>query len=371
MPWKLRTSASTVPIVIVNVSEYRCDALIIPKTGDLQVIRLDKLEKHHVDDDLLKLIEMLPLSDRGKFERMLDRLWRTIGEPVLRALEKFGIASRFLDPPHVRWCLTGRLAFLPIHAACPADGKGKEGMLDYVVSSYIPTLSTILRTQASQTKPTNNNNYPRVLAIRHSEDQRAPLPWAKIEIENLRKHAGSHPIYELSENEAVSEAVLREIRTSDWVHFACHGKQDVASPMESALILHDGHMPVSRIAAEVTSTGEFAMLLACETAMGSPALSDEAIHVAAGLHFAGFRGAVATMWSIRDDLGTQVADSVYGIMFGRRRQGEGLGQETSVRPAADTAPYALRETLLKLRDGELTKKRVKAREWAPFIHYGL
>ena len=39
-----------------------------------------------------------------------------------------------------------------------------------------------------------------------------------------------------------------------------------------------------------------AFLSACETAMGADELSDEAMHLAASLLFAGFRGVVATMW---------------------------------------------------------------------------
>lgn len=41
---------------------------------------------------------------------------------------------------------------------------------------------------------------------------------------------------------------------------------------------------------------ELAFLCACETAKGDSNVPDEALHVAATMIFAGFRGAVGTMW---------------------------------------------------------------------------
>ena len=45
---------------------------------------------------------------------------------------------------------------------------------------------------------------------------------------------------------------------------------------------------------------DLALLSACQTSAGDEKLSEEVIHLAAGMLAAGYRGAVATMWSIRD-----------------------------------------------------------------------
>ncbi|KAF5357311.1 hypothetical protein D9758_005895 [Tetrapyrgos nigripes] len=372
--YKLRRAADMGPIVIINTSDFRCDALIILPQGqsNLHIVPLKKLTKSRIEDDvsdLLKLLELLPFSDRRKFERILDGLWQTIGIPVLRALRQLGID--FSTPPHIRWCPTGRLAFLPIHAASPM--RGGRGMLDYVVSSYIPTLSALLRIQkvASQPPLTARHSYPRVAAIYCSnlvsQPGMGPLPSTEKEIDILKKYAGSARVLDIvMGNAAQIDAVLSALQSVDWVHFACHGVQDVMSPMESALIFGDGRIPVSRLAGNSNLSGDFAMLLACETAMGSPGLSDEAIHVAAGLHFAGFKGIVATMWTIHDETGPEVAESVYEFLF----SAEGEAEKTtsgSRRPASGKAAYALRRALLMLRD----QKKRPALEWAPFIHYGM
>ncbi|KAK7456975.1 hypothetical protein VKT23_010278 [Stygiomarasmius scandens] len=366
---KLRQAAALVPVVIVNISDFRCDALIILSGREPEVVQLKKLRKSKVEDDvadLLNLLELQPCSDRRKFENILDRLWQNVGIPVLKALHKMGVD--FTKPPHIRWCPTGRLAFLPIHAACPMRGSDRRGMLDRVVSSYIPTLSTLLRTKDifMQFNMPRNAQYPRIAAVYCSDPVSqhgfGPLQFAKKEISVLKKHARTHVLDLALGSTSQLDAVLSALQNVDWVHFACHGIQDIMSPLESALILGDERIPVSRLARGEKLGGDFAMLLACETAKGSPGLSDEAIHVAAGLHFAGFKGVIATMWTIHDETGPDVANSVYEYLFSV--DGEATDRR---RPASEKAPYALRRALITLRD----EKRMPALEWAPFIHYGI
>lgn len=76
-------------------------------------------------------------------------------------------------------------------------------------------------------------------------------------------------------------------------------------PLDSGLILADGRLKVSEIMRrpenadrklEVKQSMSLAFLSACETATGHKSTPDEALHLAATLLFAGFRGVVATMW---------------------------------------------------------------------------
>ncbi|KAJ6529941.1 hypothetical protein DFH09DRAFT_934658, partial [Mycena vulgaris] len=43
-------------------------------------------------------------------------------------------------------------------------------------------------------------------------------------------------------------------------------------------------------------------LSACQTARGAKGLQEESVHLAAGMLLAGYRGVIATMWSIMDTL---------------------------------------------------------------------
>src|ERR1700722_5675254 len=48
------------------------------------------------------------------------------------------------SPCRLWWCPTGPFSFLPIHAAGIYDTKGTESVFDYVVSSYTPSLKSLL-----------------------------------------------------------------------------------------------------------------------------------------------------------------------------------------------------------------------------------
>jgi len=55
----------------------------------------------------------------------------------------------------VWWCTTGFLTFLPIHAAGIYGEKALQGpkLLDFVVSSYTPTLSSLITDSHTTTLP--------------------------------------------------------------------------------------------------------------------------------------------------------------------------------------------------------------------------
>jgi CHAT domain-containing protein len=95
------------------------------------------------------------------------------------------------------------------------------------------------------------------------------------------------------------ETALIHLRESSIVHFACHGIQDLKQPLDSGLVLTDGRLKVLDIMRGPERDKKcmsLAFLSASETAKGDDTVPDEAMHLAATLLFAGFRGVVATMW---------------------------------------------------------------------------
>ena len=153
------------------------------------------------------------------------------------------------------------------------------------------------------------------------------------------------------------EEVLSLMKEADWVHFACHGIQDATSPTKSGLCLADERrLKVSDIITLSRSRGGLAFLSACQTAMGDERLSDEAIHIAAGMLFAGYGGVIGTMWSIGDKLAPDVARDVYEHLF-----------RNGTRPDCREAAQALHEAVRHIRDDNSTSFV----DWLPFIHVGL
>jgi CHAT domain-containing protein len=264
------------------------------------------------------------------------------------------------DLSRVFWCPTGPFVFLPIHAAGFYDTQHSQPghkVSDFVISSYVPTLSILVPSPNLDAAPSDDL---RVLAVRQPPSDGQPrLPGVAIELEHIRavimnSHSARTTLLESSTNTV--EEVLALMKEVDWVHFACHGIQDAASRTESGLCLADRRrLKISDIIALSRPHGGLAFFSACETAMGDEGLSDEAIHIAAGMLFAGYGGVVGTMWSISDKLAPDVARDVYKQLF-----------RNGTRPDYREAARALHGAVGRLRASDASFA-----EWLPFIHIGL
>jgi CHAT domain-containing protein len=157
-------------------------------------------------------------------------------------------------------------------------------------------------------------------------------------------------------DEATVDQVARGMEESNWVHFACHGVQNILNPTESALLLSkDSRLTLSEITKLSLPHAQLAFLSACQTATGDENLVEEAVHLAAGMLLAGYRGVIATMWSIGDHDAPQVADVVYAHLFKSRK------------PDATQAAHALHVAVEELRQ----KNPSSYLSWVPYIHIGI
>jgi CHAT domain-containing protein len=95
---------------------------------------------------------------------------------------------------------------------------------------------------------------------------------------------------------AVSVRVAEVFKSSNFVHIACHGKQNVADALSSGFCLSDGNLSISQLMNLDLKDSFFAFLSACETAKGDEKQPDQIVHLAAAMLFVGFRSVVATMW---------------------------------------------------------------------------
>jgi CHAT domain-containing protein len=168
---------------------------------------------------------------------------------------------------------------------------------DYVISSYTPTLTALLTPPVHDAAP-----FKVTAVIEPKVPDCPPLPGARAELHKIMNRVPDQWLTRLVGT--TMETALLHLRESSIVHFACHGVQDLEYPLRSGLILTDGRLNVSDImrrpeidkTLEVKKFMSLAFLSACETAKGDQSIPDEAMHLAATLLFAGFRGVVATMW---------------------------------------------------------------------------
>ena len=166
---------------------------------------------------------------------------------------------------------------------------------DYAVSSYTPTLTALL------TPPPPipvADSFKMMVVIQPERTGYLPLSNTIIELRKIMERVPAQYLVKLGTPTAPAyvDTVYSHFPSSYIAHIACHGKQNFNNPLESALVLADGELMVSRIMAQPMPNASLAFLSACQTAMGDENLPEEAIHLAATLLFAGFRGVVATMW---------------------------------------------------------------------------
>lgn len=168
---------------------------------------------------------------------------------------------------------------------------------DYVISSYTPTLTALLDPPIQTAAA-----FKITAVIQPHVPPYNRLPGAKAELNKIVARVPKEWLTTLVNTKV--ETALNHLRESSMVHFACHGVQELGHPLESGLILTDGRLKVADImrrpegvdSLNLEKSMSLAFLSACETAKGDKAVPDEAMHLAATLLFAGFRGVVATMW---------------------------------------------------------------------------
>jgi len=166
------------------------------------------------------------------------------------------------------------------------------------------------------------------------------------------------------EGESASVSQVKfEMESHGSIHLACHARQSLENPLKSGFYLHDGRLELSEIMKQKFAVRELAFLSACQTSTGDEKLSEEAVHLAAGMLAAGYQGVVATMWSIKDQYGPMVAESFYKDLMEREKTPGGARLDSShAAHALHHAIQGIRETLGDTEQALLT--------WVPYVHFG-
>jgi CHAT domain-containing protein len=354
---------------VVNVSRWRCDALLVTDTG-VEIVELPDLTYSVVAGRAETYVGALsefettrrdPHAARIALEQAiaatLEWLWDAVAEPVLNALERHHTPAVDQWWPRVWWCPTGPLTVLPLHAAGHHDQPDGRSVLDRVVSSYTPTLRALAeaRTRPRHTRP------GRLLLIAVPNTPGQPrLPAVAAEQALLTRLFPAEHRTVLVDTAATRTAILNHLPTHAWVHASCHGDQNLADPTRGGLLPYDwnsaGPVGVLDTATGDHTGGEFVFLSACKTAIGGTTNPDEVINLAAALQYTGWRHVIGTLWTVWD---TAAADITHGVYLRLVRNGHLNPTHTA---------EALHHTVRDYRDRE--DHRYQPSRWAPFLHAG-
>ncbi|EJD07721.1 TPR-like protein [Fomitiporia mediterranea MF3/22] len=342
--------ASEGPIIVVNHSRFRSDALIMLARGDLPVVCVP-LDGEFYEDSIELYTKLLKTRQRctassSEYDEVLREamkmLWDRAVSKVVNKLEELGIT----EGVRLWWCPTSVLSALPFHSAGPfndADGTTKY-LLDKYVSSYTPTLGTLINARLD-----GHGGEPNALIVGDTS-----LPSAKDEIRKI-KNCGI--MTRLLSSNASHDALIKELRKTTWVHFVCHGGLD-PKPFNSSFKVSDRGLTWLDIIQANLPSAEFAFLSACHTAeQPHDGTHDEVLHLAAAMQFSGFRSVIGSMWELLDVDGPFFAKTVYEYMSDCDE-----GEAMHKRAAA-----GLRKAAVELKE----RPGIQTERWVNLIHIGV
>jgi CHAT domain-containing protein len=187
---------------------------------------------------------------------------------------------------------------MPVHAAGMIHGATKETASDYIVSSYVPTLSTLTKARLDW-KPIPRAQVSGLLLCESSPPNARYLSGVLQEVNLVRTCFEAVQVQVMNPPSGhTARAQMQSLLTNSaahTLHLASHGIQ-ASDPLKSAFLLRDGRFLIEDIMALNLQHAVLAFLSACETARGDRDTPDEAVHLAASMLFCGFRSVIGTMW---------------------------------------------------------------------------
>jgi tetratricopeptide (TPR) repeat protein len=313
-------------LIMSNAAEDHPHALRLDLTSnDLSVLRVSaeqaglrsRADMRNCDSGTRIRYQKTETDDNHKPHRVLREIWRKIIQPVLRYLQlevctmtRCNVAHLMhitqkatgRSRPCIHWCANGDFVFLPLHAAGIYSGPqaSRECCSDYVVSSYTPTVSALLRAQAQAPSVRSADVDMLLIAEDSAKNPALSKLWhvqtelTRVESIATTKRFGN--TVETIAKDATVERVTARIKTASFVHLACHGLQHRTNALESGFYLNDDKLTISQLMELHIDHPWLAYLSACETAKGDAEQPDQVMHLAAAMLFAGFKHVVATMW---------------------------------------------------------------------------
>ncbi|KAL6229101.1 CHAT domain-containing protein [Aspergillus navahoensis] len=387
---ELKEVAKEGPVVIVNVTEIRSDAIIVTD-ADIIPLELPDMRPSSCPKQIQKSMGELravgesfePISRRvGRQRKVVEDtgdtdflawLWRTCVRLVFACLDDRSLLKKD-ELRRIWWVGSGVASSFPFHAAGHHEDNSLENTLSHCIPSYTPTINLLrysrTRRVARIDPDSKGESKKSVLVVTMpTTPGERPLDGVAKEalaIENVAKAVPTQ--YSVTTLESPNtNRVLSLLKDARIAHFACHGSSDGSDPAKSFLLLEKhtdsgarivDRLTVSRIANE-KSLGQawIAYLSACSTAeVKANRFVDEGIHLASAFQVAGFSHIIGSLWSANDE----------ACVFAARFYYESLTSRSMSSDPDRTVAEAWREAVLRLR----SVPKIRSRDWAAFIHLG-
>ena len=299
----------------------------------------------------------------GDLDDLYDRqflgwLWTACVEPILKEITGLQPSS---PTPRIWWIGTGIATGFPFHAA----GNSEGGTLDCAISSYIPSITSLMEARARTKRSGNDGDKTSVLVVTTPGDsdggQRPDLAEA---LQGMDETYGE-TFTAVTLSEPSIEETLERMGGFDVVHFACDGHSDSFNPSQSYLQVGK-HLSSSadegKLTAELISEDEnldkpqvafLSLHPSAEDRTETP--TDEGLGIISAFQVAGFRHALGSLSKAGGASQAYVSKSFY----------QALRENRSGEAADHLVAKALHDALRSARDHENDPHC-----WAPYTHSG-
>ncbi|KAF6746417.1 CHAT domain-containing protein [Ephemerocybe angulata] len=366
------------PMVVINMDKRHCSALALlagldePLHIPLPNFSIDEARKYRtILDSQLRThnLRVREVAEIGSIDRdpqvrgirclpnqthdedapiyqVLRGLWKSVVKPILGALAFSGLTYEIERGQNTR----------------------RDAPKDLVVPNGTPVLSSPSRRRNLWRNRQSVNPKASGLLLTNQPDApgASPIPGTTKEVRSIFKQAEASGVRVLKlEGDEMSVAgCLNRMQDFSSIHLACHGSQNAAEPLQSHFLFHKGPLELGTILRSNLKHADLAFLSACQTSTGQGKLSDEAVHLTAGMLAAGYYRVIGTMWSIGDVPAQEVSTAFYEYLFSHQHENGSAKFDGTLSAVA--LHHATQQLRLSINDSEHSLLT-----WIPFVHFGL
>ncbi|KAL0953759.1 hypothetical protein HGRIS_004948 [Hohenbuehelia grisea] len=343
-------------LVVLNGTRFRCDALVITLGSPDEKAKIETValpiefsrvgELAELARDLWCREGSANYKSRKRRELVRDILSETWSKITLPVLNTLGLkASK--KPPRLWWVGMEDFADLPLHVA-----RDKEGgtVLDFVISSYIPTLTYLMSVKSSAIKDS-----PRGADLLFL-DSTGRLMWrsGEMELPVVRQciPESASRVQVLHDSDYTPEAAYRELQACSGVHVAATLEQRKENPVDGAIAIRNAQ----RLFFRDLFTAKVPEFVFLSSFNASVIYSKAVCRLPFDMLRVGFKSIIASQGTIPDNLAAGMAGCFYAELY---QLGEFDPKHSAV---------ALHR-LLCMSNDEID--RVPLSVWVRYIHIGV
>ncbi|KAG8990678.1 hypothetical protein FRB94_013184 [Tulasnella sp. JGI-2019a] len=335
----LRRAAINGPVIIVNITQLRSDAIIILEAGEPILIPLPEATPSTVRDLrgvfewVARRLPSVP-SDSGTISTVLLRIWDILVEPIAFYLEHTLHLSR---GSRIWWNPTAALWLFPLHAAGNYI-RPDLNLPERFVSSYTPSLSSLLQSNAL----VKRNVPPKLSPVPQTDTDGLGLGERCDEVNTITEHASHTAVIE-------GETCTRDEVVASRNDLASHDQQ---GSIKAAVLRSQDAQPITLldIIRNNFPKGEIAFV-----SVGHSTHSDQTNHLATGMLLSEFRTVIRSMWEIEAEDRLVVLREFSKYIF---------------RNGPEAADYSDAAMALSMAAKELKRRGIPPKRWIGVVHYG-